>query len=106
MSDSVGFTFTVPEDKRKLTPEEERQKVMEMLDKPLEEVVKQVKAGKPHGDSDRSRRNRDKYRPRDEKPKIVYLHLSDRELDEYLSMADIEADTSAVRLRLVLTRRT
>ena len=102
--DFEGFTFTPPGAKKELTPEERKARALEMLDKPLDEVINQARAER--GDSsDNDKRKAQKNRRTKSKPKIIKLQLSEREVERYVrQFSDIDVDGCDIRLRLVMTK--
>ena len=102
--DFEGFTFTPPGAKKELTPEERKARALEMLDKPLDEVINQARAER--GDSSEfDKRKSQKNRRTKAKPKIIKLQLSEREVERYVrQFSDIDVDGCDIRLRLVMTK--
>lgn len=98
--DFEGFTFTPPGTKKELTPEEKKEQALAMLDKSLDDVIKEAREARGESGEKKPRSRKPKARP-----KIIKLDLSEREIERYVrQFSDIDIDGCDVRLRLVMTR--
>lgn len=103
--DFEGFTFTPPGTKEELTPEQKKERALAMLDKSLDEVIKEERAARAAaGETNGRKKKTHKTKP---KPKIITLQLSEREVERYVrQFSDIDLSGCHVRLQMVMTRDT
>lgn len=103
--DFEGFTFTPPGAKEELTPEQKKERALAMLDKPLDEVIREERAARAAaGETNGRKKKTHKPKP---KPKIITLQLSEREVERYVrQFSDIDLSGCNVRLQMVMTRDT
>ena len=105
--DFQGFEYPTGV-KKELTPEERKARALSFLDKPLNDMVKEIKSDEPRDEKKRKEKDNkhkhDKHKEKHE-AKYINLHLTDRELERYLTFADFPTNNCEIKLRLKIKKK-
>lgn len=93
--------------KKELTPEEKKARALSFLDRPLEDMVKEDNSENDKENKKPRKENKyknDKHKEKRE-AKYINLHLTDRELERYLTFADFPTTNCDIKLRLSIKKK-